>query len=257
MTLLAAGLAVLVGATLGLLGAGGSILTVPILLYVLDVPVKSAIAMSLPVVGTSAFAGFLLHRRQSGVNARLALTFGLIAAMAAFGMARIARHVPDVVQLTIFGLVTIVAAIFMWQSASRGGTDEVAGAVAREDWRRPRGLILLALQALGVGALTALIGVGGGFLIVPVLVLVTGVPMREAVGTSLLVISINAMSGFAGYVGTVPIDWRTAALFTLFVLAGLGVGTRASSRVPPRTLRRLFAVLVLVVGAGVLIAGPR
>jgi uncharacterized membrane protein YfcA len=249
MTALGAALALLVGLVLGLLGGGGSVLTVPILVYVLHVPVKPAIAMSLGVVGLVAMIGFLSHLRQRTVATRVALVFGPFAVIAAYFGARIAQHVPSQVQLILFALIGLAGSVLML----RGGFRRLsADAPTYELSTDTRTLTLLALQGLGVGLLTGLIGIGGGFLIVPALVLVAKLPMRLAVGTSLLVIMMNALSGFAGYLGHVTIDWNLVAWFTSVAAVGSIVGTLVSKRVPQQRLRQVFGYLLIAVSIYVL-----
>ena len=249
LTLLGGVLALLVGLVLGLLGGGGSVLTVPILIYVLHVPVKPAIAMSLCVVGIVAFIGFLSHLRQRTVRARVALLFGIFAVLAAFAGARLAKHIPSVVQLVIFAIVGLVGSVLML----RGGFKPTAVQDGPFEFHfEGRTVTLLALQGLVVGFLTGIIGVGGGFLIVPALVLVAGLPMRLAIGTSLLVITMNALAGFAGYVGHVEIDWKLIAWFTSIAAVGSIVGSSISKQVPQQKLRQVFGYLLIAVSLYVL-----
>ena len=250
MTLLGAGLALLVGFVLGLLGGGGSVLTVPILIYALHVPVKPAIAASLCVVGLVAFIGFISHWRQGTVAPRVAFVFGPSAVIAAYAGARIAKHVPAHVQIVLFALFGLVGSVMMFR-----GTFRKAQPVAQSEYHfhaDSRTVILLVLEGAGVGLLTGLIGVGGGFLIVPALVLVAKLPMRLAVGTSLLVITMNALSGFLGYAGTVPVDWHLVTWFTAVAAAGSIIGTLLSKRLEQRTLKQVFGVLLIGVSLYVL-----
>ena len=249
MSLIGGALALLVGLVLGLLGGGGSVLTVPILIYVLHVPVKPAIAMSLCVGGIVAFIGFLSHLRQRTVRARVALIFGVFAVVAAFAGARLARHIPEVVQLVIFAIVGLVGSVLML----RGGFKRSAVQEGPFEFKfAPRAVTLLALQGLVVGFLTGIIGVGGGFLIVPALVLVAGLPMRIAIGTSLLVITMNALAGFAGYLGHIEIDWNLVAWFTSIAAVGSIVGSAISKQVPQQKLRQVFGYLLIAVSLYVL-----
>lgn len=250
MTALGAALALLVGLVLGLLGGGGSVLTVPILVYALHVPVKPAIAMSLVVVGLVAMIGFLSHLRQRTVATRVALVFGPFAVIAAYVGARIAQHVPAQIQLALFGIIGFAGSVLML----RGGFKRRAADVAAYEFNaNTRTLALLAMEGLGVGFLTGLIGIGGGFLIVPALVLVAKLPMQLAVGTSLLVIMMNALSGFAGYLGHVTIDWTLVAWFTSVAGVGSVIGTLLSKRVPQHRLRQVFGYLLMAVSIYVLI----
>ena len=250
MTMLGAGLAFLVGFVLGLLGGGGSVLTVPILIYALHVPVKPAIAMSLVVVGLVAFIGFIGHARQGTVSKRAALIFAPPAVAAAYAGARIARHVPAHVQLVLFALFGLTGSALMFRAAMKmSGKPDFTPYEFRGDTRT---ISLLALEGAGVGLLTGLIGVGGGFLIVPALVFVAKLPMRLAIGTSLLVITLNALSGFAGYLGTVPIDWNLVLWFTSVAAIGSIAGTLISKQVPQKRLKEVFGVLLIGVSLYVL-----
>lgn len=245
MTVIGVTLALVVGVVLGLLGGGGSILAVPIFLYVFHVPPKPAIAMSLVVVGMSAFVGFLTHWRQGTVNIRVAATFGLLAMTGSFAGARVARFIPAAVQLSLFAAFAFAAAITMLRDSVRSPR-----IVAQSHRGSPalRFSPLLGVEALAVGVLTALIGAGGGFLIVPALVLVANVPVKEAVGSSLLIIAMNASSGVAGYVGQVAFDWSLVTWFTGVAAIGAVGGTRLMRRLPPARIKQGFAIMILVFG---------
>ena len=241
--LLGAVLGFAVGVVLGLLGGGGSILAVPIFLYVFRVPQDPAIAMSLGVVGMSAFVGFLGHWRQGTVNLRVGAPFGVVAMVAAFFTARVEDLVPDPVQLSLFAVFAFTAAIVMLVDSLRTMPRESSA-----PRRIPHFTPLLALEASGVGALTALIGAGGGFVIVPALVYLAGVPVKEAVGSSLLIITLNALSGFAGYIGREPIDWPLMGSFTGVAAVGAILGTRLNRHVSQVRIKQGFALLILVLG---------
>jgi len=234
-------LAAVIGLSLGLLGGGGSILTVPVLVYVLGYQVKPAIAMSLPVVGVTSLIGAALHWRLGNVRVRTALTFGLLAMAGAFAGARLAVMLSGGAQLALLAAVMIVAAVSMLRGNPHAESSGTAAHPA-----------LLAALALGVGVLTGLVGIGGGFLVVPALVLLARVPMREAVGTSLLVIAMNAASGFAGYLGLVKLDWSFLTGFTVAAVAGALIGTVLASRAPQAILKRGFAVFLFVTSGFVL-----
>lgn len=245
--LLGMALAFVVGIVLGLLGGGGSILAVPIFLYVFRIDPKPAIAMSLAVVGMSAFVGFLGHWRQGSVNLKVGAPFGAFAMAAAFLTARVSDRVPEAVQLGLFALFAFSAAfVMLWDSLRRGAAAPVSAAP-------PHFTALLGIEAAGVGALTALIGAGGGFLIVPALVYLADVPVREAVGTSLLVITMNALSGFAGYIGQQPMDWALVGSFTGVAAIGAVLGARLNRRVPQLRIKQLFALLIIVLGSYLII----
>lgn len=245
MTVLSLALGLVVGFVLGLLGGGGSILAVPIFLYVLHVAPKPAIAMSLAVVGLSAFVGFLTHWRQGTVALRVALPFGVCAMIGAFITARLARFVPVAAQLALFALFAFAAAIAMLRDAAR--VDSIGDATPRGEQLRFSAKLIP--QGIGVGVLTSLIGAGGGFVIVPALVLMANVPIKPAVGSSLLIITLNALSGFVGYIGQVPIDWPLIGSFSFTAAIGAIVGTTFLRRVPQRRVKQAFAILILVLGA--------
>ena len=246
MNALGVGLALVVGIVLGLLGGGGSIMALPIFLYVFGVDAKPAIAMSLAVVGMSAFVGFLTHWKQGTVQLRVALPFGACAMVSAFATARLTHFVSAGVQLALFAAFAFSVAFFMLRDSMK--PDQGDGGAAPNEAPEIHFTPLLALLALGVGVLTALIGAGGGFVIVPALVLLAGVPIKPAVGSSLLIITMNAMSGFVGYIGQVPIDWPLVTWFTAVAAVGAIVGTRLNRRLPQRRIKQGFAVLIIVLG---------
>lgn len=236
-------LAALIGLSLGLLGGGGSILTVPVFVYVLGIPVKPAIAMSLPVVGVTSLVGAAAHWRAGNVRGPTAAAFGLLAMAGAFAGAKLSVLMTGAAQLALLALVMLAAAVSMLRAGGVGAD--------RRHVPAPR-MALVAPVALGVGVLTGLVGIGGGFLVVPALVLLAGVPMKEAVGTSLLVIAMNAAAGFVGYLGAVEPDWSFLAGFTAVAVLGALGGAALVSRVPQPVLKRIFAVFLLGVGALVL-----
>ena len=244
MTVFGVVLALVVGVVLGLLGGGGSILAVPIFLYVFHVEPKPAIAMSLVVVGMSALVGFLTHWRQGTVNVRIAVMFGALAMIGAFAGARVARHVPASVQLSLFAVFAFSAAAFMLRDSLK----KSPAADANHSDHQPRFTPVLGVQALGVGILTALIGAGGGFIIVPALVLMGDVPVKAAVGSSLLIIAMNATSGVAGYLGQVVFDWRLVSWFAGVAAIGAITGTRFMRRLPAARIKQAFAIMILVLG---------
>ena len=233
-----------IGLAMGLLGGGGSILTVPIFVYLLGFGAKESIAMSLAVVGVTSLVGAVGHWRDGHVNARVAVVFGAVAMAGTFVGTSLATRLTGDEQLAIFATVMLVAAGFMLRrggrESSRSPTD---GAVVRV----PRGSLPLAGgQGLVVGVLTGLVGVGGGFLIVPALVW-GGLAMCEAVGTSLLIITMNCAIGFYGHVGGVEIAWPAVAMLTVGTLPGIATGTYAMHLVPQDMLRRGFVALLVLV----------
>jgi uncharacterized membrane protein YfcA len=234
----------LIGLLLGLVGGGGSILTVPILVYVIGLEVQSATATSLAIVGASAMAGALPHARAGRVNLRVALFFGLFGIGGAFAGTWLNQQVSGPWILLLFGLMMLIVAARMWirRTAPTIGQAAPEGAIG---WKVP-------LAGLVVGLMTGFFGVGGGFLIVPALVLALGLPVAVAVGTSLVIIAINSVSGIAAHVGS-GLDLAVAALFILGGLVGGLLGGRLAGRANERALSRAFAVLVAAVGAYLLV----
>lgn len=241
-------LALVIGIALGMLGGGGSILTVPVFTYVAHLDPKVAIASSLPVVAVSSAFGAIGYWRAGNVHLRTALTFGAVAMAGGFTGARIAQFIPGQIQLLLFSLVMLGAAFSMLRGA-RGPAQEQA--VSHAIPALP--LTTILPLGLGVGLLTGVVGVGGGFLIVPALAQVARLPMRAAVGTSLMVITMNAAAGTAGYIGQVALPYALLLPFTGVAVIGILAGTGAAQRVPQQTLRRAFAVLLLLVASFILV----
>lgn len=237
-------LAALIGLSLGLLGGGGSILTVPVFVYVLGLGAKEAIAMSLAVVGATSLFGALGHWRAGNVNLRLAGIFGVVAMAGTYLGARLAVYFSGAAQLALFAVVMLLAAFFMFRPK------RLAEGADRTQKAMPLGLIVV--EGIAVGILTGLVGVGGGFLIVPALVLLGKVPMKQAVGTSLLVIAMKSAAGFAGYLGQVEVDWAFMGLFTAVSIGGILLGTWLLRFVPQHALERAFAVFLVVMGGFIL-----
>jgi len=189
-------LAVAIGISLGLIGGGGSILAVPTLVYVMGVPPKSAIAMSLVIVGTVSLLGAVPHWKLGNVNLKTAIVFGLSTMLGAYGGARLATlpSITGTLQMLLFATMMLLAAIFMIRKKTT--TEPVPPIQGVDLTLYPKPVckycwLWLLTEGLGVGALTGLVGVGGGFAIVPALVLLANVPMKQAIGTSLLIIVLN------------------------------------------------------------------
>ena len=228
-----------IGLSLGLLGGGGSILTVPIFVYILGFGAKESIAMSLAVVGTTSLVGAVGHWREGHVNVRVASSFGAVAILGTYVGTRLAARLGGAEQLAIFATIMLVAAGFMLRGRQADSGSRSA--------RTSASVASAAIQGLVIGSLTGLVGVGGGFLIVPALVW-GGLPMRDAVGTSLLVIAMNCVMGFYGYVGQVKVAWLSVALVTAGTIPGIATGIYAMRFVSQQVLRRGFAVLLFGVG---------
>ena len=244
MVVIGYALAALVGMSLGLMGGGGSILTVPIFVYVLGYEAKLAIAMSLPVIGVTSLVGAASHWRSGNVNIRTAVMFALIAMVGSYGGAQLARLLDGAVQLALLAAIMLLAAAMMYRSAQR--TSPAAHAVGTV---QPMRIALLVPVALAVGVVTGVVGIGGGFLVVPALVLLARAPMKQAVGTSLLVIALNSAAAFAGYLGQVQVPWAFVCAFTGVAVVGILGGSYLVRFVSQRMLKQGFALLLIVMGS--------
>ncbi|RBO82431.1 sulfite exporter TauE/SafE family protein [Nocardia puris] len=239
-----------IGILLGLLGGGGSILAVPGLVYGLGIPLGQAVPMSLLVVGLSALAGAVPKMRSGRVQWRVAAVFAVAGLPAAFAGSAANRALPPALALAGFALVMIAAGARMLASEDSIGTAcRVDGSTV--NWRRCTSRAVPV--GLGVGFLTGLFGVGGGFLIVPGLVLLLGIEMSVAIGTSLVIVTANSASGFAAYLGDLSLDWRVAAVFATTAIGGSLVAGRYGQRVDVARLQRWFAFLIFTVAAFVLV----
>ena len=239
-----------IGALVGLLGGGGSILAVPALVYAAGQDLPQAVATSLLVVGITSLVALLPRLRERQIAWRIAVLFGAAGAATAFAGAAVNRLLPDEVVLGLFAALMIGAGVRMLSEKPTTGA-ACATDGGRVNWRRclPRTLA----GGLAVGFLTGLLGVGGGFLIIPVLVVVLGLSMEVAIGTSLLIVAVNSAAGFAAHAGEVTLDVPVTAAFTAAaVVAGLAAG-RLGSRLDTTRLRRWFAYLVFTIAAGILV----
>ena len=245
--LLALVLGLIIGSLLGLLGAGGSILAVPALVYGVNQPIATAVPTSLLVVGISAAAAVLPRLNQ--VQWRLAAIFGATGAAAAFGGAAVNRLLNPSLVLLGFTAIMVAAALRMLR-----GSDQTGGSCALPtggiNWRSC--LPKAAASGVVVGFLTGLFGIGGGFLIIPALTLLLGLPMATAVATSLVVIALNSVAGFAAHLSNASIDIGVAAAFTGAAIVGSLAAGRLAPQLPGERLRRWFAYLVLLVAAYVI-----
>jgi len=244
MTALALAGAVIVGVTLGLFGGGGSILTVPLLVYLAGVPAKPAIAMSLFVVGVTSLVSAVGHARAGRIRWRTGLLFGLAGMVGAYGGGLLGPHLPAPVLLAGFALMMLATAVAMIRG--RGTPEPDPGRAADLP------ILHVIVEGAVVGLVTGLVGAGGGFLVVPALVLLGGMPMGAAVATSLVVIAVKSFAGLAGYLQYVSVDWSIALPVTAAAVAGGLVGGWLAGRVHAARLRTAFGWFVLVMGVFVL-----
>ncbi|MEO5833744.1 MAG: sulfite exporter TauE/SafE family protein [Nakamurella sp.] len=242
-------LGLVIGLLLGLLGGGGSILAVPALVYGAGLPLAAAVTTSLLVVGLSSVTAVLSRLRK--VQWRLAAVIGGAGALAAFAGAAVNRLLNPRLVLLGFAALMIAAGVRMLTDSRDGKGGACVLPSGGVDWRRclPRSLPV----GLAVGFLTGLFGVGGGFLIIPALVLTLGLPMTTAVPTSLAIVVINSVFGFIAHVGDAAVDFRLAAVFAGTAIAGSLLAARLADRVPADLLRRWFAYLVFATAVFVIV----
>lgn len=237
-------LSVLIGLSLGLLGGGGSILTVPILTYVAGMNPKEAIAASLFVVGATSAVSAVSHARNGRVKWRTGLVFGAAGMAGAFGGGLLGGHIPGTVLMIAFALMMVATSLAMIRGRKNGGAQGYDGDL-------PLGKVIL--EGLVVGLVTGLVGAGGGFLVVPALALMGGLSMPVAVGTSLVVIALKSFAGLGGYLTTVSLDWALVSGVTAAAILGSLVGARLAGKIPENALRKGFGVFVLAMGVFVLV----
>jgi uncharacterized membrane protein YfcA len=251
MTLtLALVLGVAVGILLGLLGGGGSILAVPVLVYALGMDLSEAIPTSLLVIGVASATGAIPKVRAKLVEWRLAAIFAATGIVGTLVGSALGRHLPEPAVMIGFAIVMIIAGARMLRSTDDVGTACKTGS-SGIDWRRcaPRSIP----TGFGVGVLTGLFGVGGGFLIIPALVLLLGIEMSVAVGTSLVVIVANSAAGLIAQADGLGGNWALTAVFAGAAIAGSLVAGKLSTRIDTDKLRTWFAYLVFAVAGYVLV----
>lgn len=234
-------LSILIGVSLGLLGGGGSILTVPILTYVAGMDAKEAIASSLFVVAVTSAAGVISHARAGRVKWRTGIIFGTAGMGGAFFGGRLAAYIPGDILMILFALMMAATAVAML----RGKKD-----MKPFGGELPVGKVIV--EGVVVGIVTGIVGAGGGFLVVPALVLLGGLSMETAVGTSLVVISMKSFAGLAGHLGHVDLDWKLTLGVTVAAVFGSVIGGNLAGRIPPAVLRRGFGVFIVVMAVFVL-----
>jgi uncharacterized membrane protein YfcA/uncharacterized membrane protein YedE/YeeE len=237
----AAALTGLVGVSLGLFGGGGSLLTLPILVYAAGVPVRQAIPLSLLVVGGTSAAALLTHGRIAQVRWRTGVLFGVGGMAGAYLGGRTAAFVPEVVLLVGFALIMIAAAVAMLRRSTGQARDTASHA---RDVRIGLAIVL----GSAIGFMAGLAGAGGGFLIMPALVLVAGLEIRSAISTSLFVIAMQSLAGFSGHTHDLGPYWNLGMLSTGTAIAGSVAGSRLCAKLSQSQLRRGFAVFVGAVG---------
>jgi uncharacterized protein len=247
---------VLIGVILGILGGGGSILSIPILVYLLHIDAVMASAFSLFIVGTTSLVGTISKHQDHLVNIRTGILFGLPSIITIFITRKwIVPSIPEIVFQTesfvltkrililgLFALLMILASFSMIKERKE---------IENEN-KRFR-VVLVIIEGMIIGFLTGLVGAGGGFLIIPALVLLTGLKFKTAVGTSLFIIAVNSLIGFIGDVLNYEIPWAFLLTVTALAIVGIFIGNRISYKVDARILRKTFGWFVLVMGCWILV----
>jgi uncharacterized membrane protein YfcA len=245
-----------IGLILGLLGGGGSILSIPILVYLFQIDAVTASAYSLFIVGVTSFAGAIPKYKDHLINLRTGIAFGIPSIASIFITRKwIVPAIPEVVfhigtftftkrllLLGIFAFLMIAAALSMLKGRSQSRRED-------QEWRLP----LLFFEGLLIGFLTGLVGAGGGFMIIPALVWLTGLPFKTAVGTSLFIIAVNSLLGFMGDVLNYHMDWNFLLLLSSLAIVGIFIGNKLHKEIEGDKLRIIFAWFVLVVGTSIMI----
>jgi len=249
---------VLIGLTLGLIGGGGSILTVPVMVYLFSISPQLATSYSLFVVGTTSLTGVIVRLRSGCIKANTALLFGTSSVITVFITRKfIIPSIPTTLfsigdfQVTeamatmiLFAILMLMSSISMIRNSDKKPVQHIPPAI---DHTR------LALYGIGIGLVTGFLGAGGGFLIIPTLVLLCGLSMKEAVGTSLLIIACNSLTGFAGDLGHFKIDWKLLGIVTTLAITGILIGTQMAKKIKNESLKKAFGWFVLVMGIYIII----
>ncbi|WP_426548284.1 sulfite exporter TauE/SafE family protein [Dapis sp. BLCC M126] len=239
-------LAVAIGMTLGLIGGGGSMLAIPVLIYVMGLDAKEAIAMSFVMVGIVSLIGLIPHWLQGNVNFKAAIIFTPPAMLGAFLGARLALLplITDTIQLIAFAIMMLVASVSMiWGQLNQ---------LHKLPHSPKNHRLTMMLEGLGVGTITGFVGIGGGFVIIPALVLFGGIPMKEAIGTSLLIIAFKSVTGFAGYLDRVVLNFNLIVSFTLAAGVGIVIGAYLTKLIEAKQLKKGFGYFVLAIAVSIL-----
>ena len=225
-----------IGLSLGLLGGGGSILTVPALVYLVGQTPQAAVTTSLAIVGANSLMGAMFHRAQGTLNWKVAFLFGGAGMLTSYFSANISKQLPPAVLLIAFAILMLSIGIMLF----------IRGEDASAEITTAKPILLVLTSGAGVGLLTGVLGVGGGFLVVPALVMLVGLPVQVAVGTSLVVIAMNSAAGFLGHAGAATFDPAMMLVFVTAGLVGTFAGTKISRRISSSKLQKAFAGFVVL-----------
>ena len=250
-----------IGISLGLIGGGGSILTVPVLVYLFGIEPILATAYSLFIVGSTSLIGAVPKFKQGLINMKTAVIFGIPSIAAVFAtrkfivpaIPRLVFNVGDfevtksLLMMLLFAVLMIIASISMIRSKEADDEDEITSIPQKFNYP------LILVEGIVVGVLTGLVGAGGGFLIIPALVLLSKLPMKQAVGTSLLIIAAKSLIGFTGDLSHFEMDWKLLIIVTIIAIAGILLGDWMNKKVSSEKLKKSFGWFVLVMGIYIVI----
>ncbi|MBB5439195.1 hypothetical protein HDC92_002882 [Pedobacter sp. AK017] len=248
----------LIGISLGLIGGGGSILTVPVMVYLFGVSPLLATSYSLFIVGSTSLVGAIQNFRNGFVKVKTALMFGAASISTVFLTRKflipsIPKHLfyigsfevtENIMTMVLFAILMLTAAVAMIRDNDSLEKEPVPA--------KPAGLFTLLLYGVAIGLATGLLGAGGGFLLIPTLVLLVGLPMKEAVGTSLLIIALNSLIGFTGDLGHFTINWFFLLKITGIAIAGIIIGGLINKKIPGASLKKGFGWFVMLMGLYIL-----
>jgi uncharacterized protein len=251
----------IIGISLGLIGGGGSILTVPVLVYLMGVEPVLATAYSLFIVGSTSLVGALPKYKQGLVNLKTAIIFGAPSILAVFATRKyIVPMIPNTVftigdfvvtksilMMVLFAILMVFASISMIRTQKK--PEENGNGVGEQKFNYP----LILVEGAIVGILTGLVGAGGGFLIIPALVLLSKLPMKQAVGTSLLIIAAKSLIGFTGDLSHTTMDWKLLIIVTALAIVGIFIGDKLSKKIDGDSLKKGFGWFVLVMGIYIIV----
>ncbi len=253
--------AVLIGVSLGLIGGGGSILTVPVLVYLFGINPVLSTSYSLFIVGSTSLVGAINNYRRNQVSINTALLFGISSITTVFLTRKfIIPSIPEdlffiegftithsMLTMLLFAVLMIMSAISMIRSGRR------KEGAARQDENKVEKIVRLLGYGIGVGLATGILGAGGGFLLIPALVLLVGLPMKKAIGTSLLIIAMNSLIGFTGDLGYFPINWNFLLKISIIAISGIFIGGALGKKIRAESLKKGFGWFVLVMGIYIIV----
>lgn len=247
-------LAVCIGVLLGLLGGGGSILTVPVLVYLADIPAKSAVSMSLIVVGSTSIIATYNHARKQHVCWKTGAVFGAAGMLGAFLGGRLTVYIPDALLLVLLGLIMLVASFSMLLGKKTPAADKTINGADETTSFCPVELPIAAILLDGffLGIITGLVGVGGGFLLVPALIHLARLPIHAAIGTSLFIIVLQSSAGLLGQAAHINIDIKLTIMVSCLAIFGSFVGSKIAHFLPANLLKQSFGYFVLLLGGWLL-----